>query len=93
MWAAFGKPTGNQTEPPASCRELALAKRRGAEHTLIDFVGEIKDRYGITRTNARDKINIKLSDSMAVQPAKRPVEYDTGFTLLPDKYTIKFLAR
>jgi len=25
--------------------------------------------------------------------AKRPVEYDTGFTLLPGKYTIKFLAR
>ncbi|HEY3940273.1 MAG TPA: VWA domain-containing protein [Bryobacteraceae bacterium] len=74
-------------------RELALAKRRGAEHTLIDFVGEIKDRYGITRTNVRDKINIKLSDETAVQLAKRPVEYDTGFTLLPGKYTIKFLAR
>ena len=25
--------------------------------------------------------------------AKRPIEYDTGFTLLPGKYTIKFLAR
>ncbi|HTV54532.1 MAG TPA: VWA domain-containing protein, partial [Terriglobia bacterium] len=24
-------------------RELALAKRRGAEHTLLDFIGEIKD--------------------------------------------------
>ncbi len=74
-------------------RELALAKRRGAEHTLIDFVGEIKDRYGITRTNVRDKINIKLSDATAAQLAKRPIEYDTGFTLLPGKYTIKFLAR
>ena len=74
-------------------RELALAKRRGAEHTLIDFVGEIKDRYGITRTNVRDKINVKLSDSTAAQLAKRPIEYDTGFTLLPGKYTIKFLAR
>ena len=27
-------------------RELALAKRGGAEHTLIDFIGEIKDNYG-----------------------------------------------
>ena len=25
--------------------------------------------------------------------AKQPIEYDTGFTLLPGKYTIKFLAR
>ncbi len=24
---------------------------------------------------------------------KRPIEYDTGFTLLPGKYSIKFLAR
>ncbi len=73
--------------------ELALAKRRGAEHTLIDFVGEIKDRYGITRTNVRDKINVKLSGETAAQLAKHPVEYDTGFTLLPGKYVIKFLAR
>ncbi|MGH9402573.1 MAG: VWA domain-containing protein [Terriglobia bacterium] len=74
-------------------RELALAKRRGAEHTLLDFIGEIKDDYGTTVTNLRDKLNIKLSDQTASQLAKRPVEYDAGFTLLPGKYTIKFLAR
>jgi hypothetical protein len=74
-------------------RELALAKRGGAEHTLIDFIGEIKDNYGITVTNVRDKVNIKLTDATAVELAKRPIEYDTGFTLLPGKYTIKFLAR
>ena len=28
--------------------ELALAKRGGAERTMIDFIGEIKDDYGIT---------------------------------------------
>ena len=74
-------------------RELALAKRGGAEHTLIDFIGEIKDNYGTTITNVRDKVNIKLSDRTASQLAKRPIEYDAGFTLLPGKYTIKFLAR
>jgi len=74
-------------------RELALAKRGGAEHTLIDFIGEIKDSYGVTRQNVRDKVNIKLSDSTAAELAKRPIEYDTGFTLLPGKYTMKFLAR
>ena len=74
-------------------RELALAKRRGAEHTLLDFIGEIKDDYGITVTNMRDKVNIKLSDETASELSKRPVQYDTGFTLLPGKYTIKFLAR
>lgn len=75
-------------------RELSLAKRGGAEHTLIDFIGEIKDDYGgRTITNVRDKVNIKLSDATANELAKRPIEYDTGFTLLPGKYTIKFLAR
>jgi VWFA-related protein len=75
-------------------RELALAKRGGAEHTLIDFIGEIKDAYGgRTVTNLHDKVNIKLSDATAAELAKRPIEYDTGYTLLPGKYNIKVLAR
>jgi VWFA-related protein len=75
-------------------RELVLAKRGGAEHTLIDFVGEIKDMVGgSTVTNVRDNVNIKLSDATAAELAHRPIEYDTGFTLLPGKYKIKFLAR
>jgi VWFA-related protein len=75
-------------------RELALAKRGGAEHTLIDFVGEIKDLIGGgTVSNVRDNVNIKLSDATAAELAHRPIEYDTGFTLLPGKYMIKFLAR
>jgi VWFA-related protein len=74
--------------------ELALAKRGGAEHTLIDFVGEIKDLVGgTTVSNVRDNVNIKLSDETATELARRPIEYDTGFTLLPGKYMIKFLAR
>ena len=75
-------------------RELALAKRGGAEYTRIDFVGEIKDLIGgTTVSNVRDNVNIKLSDATALELAKRPIEYDTGFTLLPGKYSIKFLAR
>ena len=73
--------------------ELVLAKRGGAEHTLLDFIGEIKDEYGVTVSNVRDKVDIKLSDATAAELAKRPVQYDTGFTLLPGKYKLKFLAR
>jgi len=74
-------------------RELALARRGGAERTLIDFIGEIKDEFGTTVSNVRDKVDIKLSDATATELAKRPIGYDTGFTLLPGRYTIKFLAR
>ncbi|HKT11026.1 MAG TPA: VWA domain-containing protein, partial [Terriglobia bacterium] len=73
--------------------ELALAKDHGAQHTLLDFIAEIKDDYGTTITNLRDKVDIKLSDQTAGELAKRPIEYDTGFTLLPSSYTIKFLVR
>ena len=74
-------------------RELALARRGGAERTVIDFIGEIKDEYGTTIQNIRDKVDIKLSGETAAQLAKRPIEYDTGYTLLPGSYTIKVLAR
>jgi VWFA-related protein len=76
-------------------RELALAKKGGAQHTLIDFLLEVKDEVGNNATvqNLRDNVNIKLNDATATELAKRPIEYDTGFTLLPGKYSIKFLAR
>jgi VWFA-related protein len=74
-------------------KELALARRGGAEHTLIDFIGEVKDDYGTTVQNVRDKVDIKLSDTTAAELTKRPIQYDTGFTLLPGGYRIKFLAR
>jgi VWFA-related protein len=73
--------------------ELALARKRGAEHTLIDFIGEIKDAHGTTIQNMRDYMDIKLSDATAAEWAKRPIEYDTGYNLLPGAYQIKVLAR
>ncbi|MBI2686542.1 MAG: VWA domain-containing protein [Acidobacteria bacterium] len=55
--------------------------------TRIDFIGEVKDEYGTTVSNVRDKVDIKLTG------ISRPIEYDSGFTLLPGKYKLKFLAR
>jgi VWFA-related protein len=73
--------------------ELALARRRGAPRTLIDLIGEVKDDYGITVQNVRDKLDIRLTSETAAQLATRPLLYETGFTLLPGKYVIKLLAR
>jgi VWFA-related protein len=73
--------------------ELALARKGGAEHTLIDFIGEIKDEQGNTEQNMRDHMDIKLSDATAAEWAKRPIEYDTGYTLFPGLHKIKVLAR
>jgi VWFA-related protein len=73
--------------------ELVLARSGGAERTIIDFIGEIKDDFGTTITNLRDKVDIKLSGETASELSRRPIQYDTGFTLLPGKYVVKFLAR
>jgi hypothetical protein len=71
--------------------EFALAKKGGNERTQIDFLGEI--RSGGPANNVRDHFDIKLSDSTAAELANKPFTYDTGFTVLPGNYRIKFLAR
>ena len=73
--------------------ELALAKRRGTQRTTIDFIAEIKDRHGTTVRNLRDRLNVRLTDALAGELMSRPLQYQTGFTLLPDTYVIKLLAR
>src|SRR6266487_340451 len=73
--------------------ELVLARTGGAERTVIDFIGEIKDEYGTTIQNIRDKVDAKLSGETAADLQKRHIQYVTGYTLLPGQYTIKVLAR
>jgi VWFA-related protein len=73
--------------------ELALARRGGASRTIIDFIGEVKDDYGVTIQNVRDRLDIRISDETAAELGRRPIQYETGFTLLPGKYVLKMLAR
>jgi VWFA-related protein len=73
--------------------ELALARKGGAERTLLDFITEVKDDFGTTIQNVRDKVDVKLTDTTAAELTKRRIQYATGFTLLPGKYSVKFLAR
>jgi hypothetical protein len=60
---------------------------------VIDFIGEVKNAYGTTVMNVRDKVTAKLNEATANELLKRPIVYDTSFTLLPGQYTLKFLAR
>ena len=73
--------------------EIELARHGGAESTRLDFIGEIKDSKSAIVANVRDNIQVKLKGETSQQLAKTTLEYDTGFTLLPGKYMIKFLAR
>jgi VWFA-related protein len=73
--------------------ELELARRGGSESTTIDFIGVIKDGAGKQVANVRDFANFKLKDATAAQLSKRPIEYDSGFTLPPGNYSLRFVAR
>ena len=73
--------------------ELELARHGGAESTRIDFIGQVKDAAGKVVENVRDMAEVKLKGQTAADLARHPLEYDTGFTLAPGKYNLKFLAR
>ncbi len=73
--------------------ELTRPRPQGDTHAEIDMIGEIKDEYGVTIRNARDKLEFKLDPARAAEVARRPIQYETGFSLLPGSYVIKILAR
>jgi hypothetical protein len=69
---------------------VSLSKKNSSE---FDFIGVVKDTKGKVVANVRDGITIKLPPEAATQLPKRSVLYDTGFTLAPGKYSIRFLVR
>ena len=73
--------------------DIELARKSGAETTRLDFIGEIKDSKGVLAGTVRDDITVKLKGESTGQLSKHNLEYDTGFTLQPGTYSLKFLAR
>jgi len=73
--------------------ELTRPRPRGESRAVIDMIGEIKDEYGVTIQNSKDRLQFTLDAASASQVARRPIQYETGFTLLPGSYVIKVLAR
>jgi VWFA-related protein len=61
--------------------------------TDLDFIGQIRDPKGKMLGGIRDEIKLKLTEQNAAQLAQRHVEYDTGVTLPPGDYNLRFLAR
>ncbi len=73
--------------------EIALAKSKGHAQAELEFIGQIRDDHSKVVGVMRDGIKMKLAEQTAAQLASRPLAYDTGFTLPPGKYSLKFLAR
>lgn len=73
--------------------ELEQARRRGARRLTLDFLLEVKDSFGATQRNMRDRMVVPLTDENAKRLETHPIQYETGFTLLPGNYVMKFLVR
>jgi hypothetical protein len=66
----------------------------GADSTkriFLDILGQVTDAYGTTVQNFRGAVDVQLSDEKARELPMRQIAYETGFTLLPGSYSIKFL--
>jgi VWFA-related protein len=73
--------------------EVVLARKGANQVTEFDFIGQVRDDKGRMVASVRDGIRVKLDEEGMARLARRNFEYDTGFTLPPGTYSLKFLAR
>jgi VWFA-related protein len=73
--------------------EIALAKSKGNAKTDLDFIGQLRDNKDQMRGEVADTISIQLAQSSLAELNNRAIAYDTGFTVPPGSYKLKFLTR
>ncbi len=76
---------------PAS--QINMKKKGSDEVTEFDFIGQVRDSKGRMAGNVRDGIRVKLNEADAAQRTRKNFQYNTGFTLPPGDYKLKFLSR
>ena len=76
---------------PAS--QISMKKKGSDETTEFDFIGQVRDNKGRMSGNVRDGIKVKLNEADAAQRTRKSFQYNTGFTLPPGDYKLKFLSR
>jgi hypothetical protein len=69
-----------------------LARSEPAKRILLDLFGEVKDDFGATVQNLRDAVDVQLTNETAGELSTRQITYEKGFTLLPGRYSMKFLV-
>jgi VWFA-related protein len=72
--------------------EIVLARRGAGDTTEFDFAGQVSDAKGKIAGHVRDTVKVKMGEG-ATQLASRNIQYDTGFTLSPGKYKLRFVVR
>src|SRR5207247_8664238 len=72
--------------------EMTVSKKGPNQITEFDVSGQVRDAKSAIVANVRDGIKVKLTEENAAALAKKSIQYDSGFTLAPGKYLLKFLA-
>ena len=72
---------------------LAFKAKGAKQATELDFIAQVYDDRNRSAATVRDTIPLKLADDVAGQVIHRNLQYDTGVTLTPGKYRLRFVAR
>jgi hypothetical protein len=72
---------------------LAFHGKGSKQATELDFTAQVRDAHGRVASVVRDTIPLKLDETTAGLVTRKRIQYDTGFTLTPGKYTLRFVAR
>jgi VWFA-related protein len=76
---------------PGSSIELARSGK--SDEAEMDFIGQVRDVKGRLAGTVRDMIKVRLKGADAAALSQRNLGYDSGFTLAPGDYVLKFVAR
>ena len=72
---------------------LAFQSKGKKAATELDFIAQVYDMRGRAAASVRDTIPLRLDQTTAGVIGRKNIQYDTGVTLTPGKYKLRFVAR
>ena len=72
---------------------LTFRNKGAKQATELDFIAQVFDERNRSAATVRDTIPLKLAGDLAGQVTHKTIQYDTGVTLTPGKYRLRFVAR
>lgn len=72
---------------------LSFRAKGSRQATELDFIAEVRDDHNRLASTVRDTIPLKLNEAIAGAVQRKSLQYDTGVTLGPGKYRLRFVAR
>lgn len=68
-----------------------FAATGSATRIFLDIIGEVR-QDGVVMQKFRESVDVRLSEETAKELPMRQLAFDSGFTLFPGEYTLKFLV-